>query len=123
MTAKYSRTAEQDSQQDLAVAAAAASFKSASVYECVSHLDEKPCLVGQVGNRSKSSPAVYGLIGSKSERVVKLWWAIRNSFRGHPVHPRSGKRNRAEFGFRFKSSDCDGLVQNLVQTSAERAPF
>ena len=41
----------------------------------------------------------------------------------HPVHPRSGKRNRAEFGFRFKSSAYCGLVQNLVQTSAERAPF
>jgi len=35
MTAKYSRTAEQDRQQDLAVAAAAASFRSASFYECI----------------------------------------------------------------------------------------
>ena len=39
------------------------------------------------------------------------------------VHPRSGKRNRAEFGFRLSHRPCRGLVQNLVQTIAERAPF
>ena len=33
------------------------------------------------------------------------------------------KGTGAEFGFRFMSSACGGLVQNLVQTSAERAPF
>jgi hypothetical protein len=65
----------------------------------------------------------YGLIGSESWRVVELCVVVRILLRGHPVHPRSGKWNRAEFGFWFKSSACGGLVQNLVQSSAERTPF
>ena len=72
-------------------------------------------------NLIKTVACSYALIGSESRAscgAICGQYGIRSTAIQF-IHDQAKEPG----GIRFMSSDCDGLVQNLVQSSAERAPF